>query len=160
MTFLKNAWYAAAWSDEVGRHLLRRVIMGQAILFYRKEDGTAVALTNRCAHRFAPLHLGKLEGDTVSCPYHALRYDSSGKCVFNPNGDQRIPAAQLRTYALVERYGVLWIWPGDSTRADAGRIPDLSFLEDRVRYTPVTGLLHVRANYRYITDNLVDNAHV
>jgi vanillate O-demethylase monooxygenase subunit len=61
MPFLKNAWYAAAWSHEVSRTLLKRVIMEDAILFYRKEDGTAVAMSNRCAHRFAPLHLGKLD---------------------------------------------------------------------------------------------------
>jgi phenylpropionate dioxygenase-like ring-hydroxylating dioxygenase large terminal subunit len=161
MSYLKNAWYAAAWSDEVGRHLLRRVIMDQAILFYRKEDGTAVALTNRCAHRFAPLHLGKLEGDTVSCPYHGLRYDASGKCVFNPNGNQLVPVgARLGTYPLVERYGVLWIWPGDSSRADPVHIPDLGYLDEPTRYRRVKGFIEVRANYRYIIDNLMDGAHV
>jgi len=161
MSFLKNAWYAAAWSDEVGRHLLRRVIMDQAVLFYRKEDGTAVALTNRCAHRFAPLHLGKLEGDTVSCPYHGLRYDASGKCVFNPNGNQIAPVgARLGTYPLAERYGVLWIWPGDPSRADPVHIPDLGYLDEPARYRPVKGFIEVRANYRYIIDNLMDGAHV
>jgi phenylpropionate dioxygenase-like ring-hydroxylating dioxygenase large terminal subunit len=159
--YLKNAWYAAAWSHEVGRRLLKRVIMEQSIVFYRKEDGTAIAMSNRCAHRFAPLHLGKLEGDTVSCPYHGLRYDASGKCVFNPNGNQIVPpGARLKTYALVERNGLLWIWPGDSNRADPAQLPDLSYLEEPTRFAPVTGYLHVRANYRYITDNVMDNAHV
>jgi len=159
--YLKNAWYAAAWSHEIGRQLLKRVIMDESILFYRKEDGTAVAVSNRCAHRFAPLHLGKLEGDTVSCPYHGLRYDSSGKCVFNPNGDQRVPVgARIRTYALAERSGMLWIWPGDADRADTALLPDISYLEDRTRYAPVTGYLNVRSNYRFILDNLLDNAHL
>jgi phenylpropionate dioxygenase-like ring-hydroxylating dioxygenase large terminal subunit len=161
MPYLKNAWYAAAWTHEVSRTLLKRVIMEEAILFYRKEDETAVAMSNRCAHRFAPLHLGKLEGDTVACPYHGLRYDSLGKCVFNPNGNQVVPAgARLRTYPLVERHGVLWIWPGDSAQANPAHIPDVNYLEDPTRYAAVTGLIYVRANYRYIIDNLVDGAHV
>jgi phenylpropionate dioxygenase-like ring-hydroxylating dioxygenase large terminal subunit len=160
-SYLKNAWYTAAWSSEVGRHLFRRVIMDQPILLFRKEDGTAVALSNRCAHRFGPMHLGKLEGDTVSCPYHGLRYNSSGKCVFNPNGNRVTPAgARLGTYPLVERYGVLWIWPGDPVQADPTRIPDLGYLEDSEHYTRVHGLIEVRANYRYIIDNLLDGAHV
>jgi phenylpropionate dioxygenase-like ring-hydroxylating dioxygenase large terminal subunit len=41
MPFLKNAWYAAAWSHEVSRTLLKRVIMEEAILFYRKEAESA-----------------------------------------------------------------------------------------------------------------------
>jgi vanillate O-demethylase monooxygenase subunit len=160
-SYLRNAWYAAAWSQEVGRQLLRRVIMDEAIVFFRKEDGTAVALSNRCAHRFGPLHLGKLEADTVSCPYHGLRYDASGRCVFNPNGNQLVPSgARLRTFSLVERYGILWIWPGDPARANADHIPELSYLEDSTRYARVQGFMEVRANYRYIIDNLVDGAHV
>jgi phenylpropionate dioxygenase-like ring-hydroxylating dioxygenase large terminal subunit len=158
--YLKNAWYAAAWSPEVGRDLLKRVIMDQAILFYRKEDGTAVAMSNRCGHRFAPLHLGKLEGDTVACPYHGIRYDSSGKCVFNPNGNQHIPPAKVQTFPLVERSGVLWIWPGEAELADPSQLPDVSYLEDTQQYAAVTGYLQVRANYRYIIDNLLDNAHL
>jgi phenylpropionate dioxygenase-like ring-hydroxylating dioxygenase large terminal subunit len=158
--YLKNAWYAAAWSHEIGRQLLKRVIMDQSILFYRKEDGTAVAMSNRCAHRFAPLHLGKLEGDTVACPYHGLRYESSGKCVFNPNGDQRVPPARLRTYPVADRYGMLWIWPGDPGQADPAHLPNVSYLEDPTRYAPVTGYLNVHSNYRYILDNLLDNAHI
>jgi phenylpropionate dioxygenase-like ring-hydroxylating dioxygenase large terminal subunit len=158
--YLKNAWYAAAWSPEIGRQLFKRVIMDESILFYRKEDGTAVAMSNRCAHRFAPLHLGKLEGDTVACPYHGLRYESSGKCVFNPNGDQRVPPARLKTYPLVERDGTLWIWPGDPALADPAQVADVSYLEDRTRYAPVTGYLSVHANYRFILDNLLDNAHL
>jgi vanillate O-demethylase monooxygenase subunit len=159
--YLKNAWYMAAWSSDVGRQLFRRVIMDQAIVFFRKADGTAVALSNRCAHRFGPLNLGKLEGDTVACPYHGLRYDAAGKCVFNPNGNQVVPTgARLTVYPLVERYGVLWIWPGDPIRADAAAIPDLSYLQDSAHYTRVQGFIEVRANYRYIIDNLLDGAHV
>jgi len=160
-SYLKNAWYMAAWSSEVGRRLFRRVIMDQAIVFYRKGDGTAVAMSNRCAHRFGPLHLGKLEGDTVACPYHGLRYNSAGKCVFNPNGNQIVPAgARLTVYPIIERYGVLWIWPGDPARADATALPDLGYLEDSAHYTRVQGFMEVRANYRYIIDNLLDGAHV
>lgn len=33
--FLKNAWYAAAWSYEVKKELFERTIIGESILFYR-----------------------------------------------------------------------------------------------------------------------------
>jgi vanillate O-demethylase monooxygenase subunit len=81
--------------------------------------------------------------------------------VFNPNGNQIVPAgARLGTFPLVERYGILWIWPGDPSRADTAQIPDLTYLEQPERYRPVRGLIEVHANYRYIIDNLMDGAHV
>ncbi|MGH8598128.1 MAG: Rieske 2Fe-2S domain-containing protein, partial [Gammaproteobacteria bacterium] len=145
----------------MSRELFTRVIMDETVLMYRKQDGTAVALGNRCPHRFAPLDQGKLEGDTVSCPYHGLRFDASGKCVLNPNGAQVIPAgARARSYPLVERHGVLWIWPGDPGKADPARIPDVSYMDDTANWAPVRGLMEVAANYRYVIDNLVDAAHV
>jgi hypothetical protein len=72
MPYLRRIWYMAVWSHEVGRHLLRRGIIGEPILLYRGEDGSVSALTDRCPHRFAPLSAGTLEGDTVRCTYHGL----------------------------------------------------------------------------------------
>ena len=43
-----------------------RVILGEPIVFYRLEDGTPVALEDRCAHRHLPLSMGKLVGDTCN----------------------------------------------------------------------------------------------
>ena len=89
--FLENAWYAACWSDDVGQALFERTIIGESILLYRKRDGSAVAMGNACPHRFAPLDRGQLLDDVVECPYHGLRYDSSGACVHNPHGNGKVP---------------------------------------------------------------------
>lgn len=87
MNFVRNIWYVAAWSNEVpGGTLFHRTYLGEPILIYRKTDGTAVAMGDRCPHRFAPLHMGKLVGDAVECPYHGLVFDCSGACVANPHG--------------------------------------------------------------------------
>jgi vanillate O-demethylase monooxygenase subunit len=65
--FLRNYWYVAGYDHEIGRRPFRRVIMGEPIVFYRLEDGTPVALQDRCAHRHLPLSMGKLVGDTLQC---------------------------------------------------------------------------------------------
>ena len=66
MPFLKNAWYAAAWDDEVlGGALFHRRILGEQILLAREENNVAYALRDRCPHRFAPLHLGAHLGNAV-----------------------------------------------------------------------------------------------
>lgn len=62
-TFLKRAWYAAALSSEVADEaLFHRKILGTSVLIYRLQNGTAVAVHDRCPHRFAPLSLGKQIG--------------------------------------------------------------------------------------------------
>ena len=65
--FLRNYWYVAARSEEIGRSLMRRVILNEPIVFYRTEAGEAVAMEDRCCHRSVPLSIGKLVADTVQC---------------------------------------------------------------------------------------------
>src|ERR1700731_4624806 len=70
-TYLHNAWYVAAWSDDLGDgQLLGRTILKEPVVLYRKSDGHVAALQDRCPHRFAPLHMGKgVNGDRIQCPY-------------------------------------------------------------------------------------------
>ncbi len=85
--FLRNYWYVAAYDHEIGRRPLGRIILGEPIVFYRLEDGTPVALEDRCAHRHLPLSMGTLVGDVLQCHYHGLRYDKTGTCVRVPKGE-------------------------------------------------------------------------
>ena len=62
--FIRNAWTVAAWPAEItGNQPLARTIMGDDLVMFRTADGTPVALEDRCAHRLAPLSLGKIEAD-------------------------------------------------------------------------------------------------
>lgn len=161
MPFLRNAWYVAAWSDEVQVAPFHRTILNEPVLMYRKQSGEAIAMADRCAHRFAPLHLGKLIGDAIECPYHGLRYDSAGVCIFSPHGDGALPKiARLKSYPMVERFGALWIWMGALEKADPAAIPDFSFLTDAAKYATVTGASRIEANFELIADNLMDLSHV
>ena len=104
-TYLRNAWYVAAWSDDLGEgQLIGRTILKQPIVLYRTSDGQVAALDDRCPHRFAPLHMGKIVGgNQVRCVYHGLEFDASGACVLNPHGSKHIPSrAKVRSYPVVE----------------------------------------------------------
>lgn len=159
MKFIRNTWYVAAWGDEVGRALLPRTLLEEPVVLYRRTDGRPVAMQDRCPHRFAPLHMGQLDGDVVECPYHGLRFDGTGACVLNPHGEGRIPgAARVGTYAVEERYGVVWIWMGRSEDADASKIPSFGHLVDPSLRT-VKGSTHIKANYQLVADNLLDLTH-
>lgn len=159
VTFLRNIWYAAAWSHDVGENLFTRKILGDAVLIYRTGDGTPAAISDRCPHRFAPLHVGRRVDDTIECGYHGLRFNGRGECVRNPYGKQAIAQTlNVRSFPLVERHGVLWIWPGDPASADRTTIPDFGYLTEAT-HKSLYGTVLVRANYELIHDNVMDTSH-
>jgi vanillate O-demethylase monooxygenase subunit len=160
MKYVRNAWYAAIWSDELGRELVGRRYLNDPVVLYRKLDGTAVALEDRCPHRFAPLSMGLLEGDEVECLYHGLRFNCAGACTDNPNGTGVIPrAASIRRYPLHEIYDMVWIWMGEPELANPSLIPDLHWMTDTDHYTAMHGYLKIDANYMLMLDNLTDLSH-
>ena len=123
--FLRNCWYVAAWDHEVTRmNLLRRVLLDEPVVFYRTEDGRPVALADRCCHRHAPLSRGRLRGDALECPYHGFTYDPSGACILVPGQANIPPGARVRSYPVVERYNLVFIWTGDPDKADPKLILD------------------------------------
>jgi phenylpropionate dioxygenase-like ring-hydroxylating dioxygenase large terminal subunit len=158
MSFLMNIWYVAAWSHEVGDTLLARTLLDQPMVLFRGSDGSARALDDLCPHRFAPLSLGRLVGGNVQCGYHGLEFDGSGALVGNPHGTTMPKACRVRSYPIVERYGVIWIWPGAPEDANPETIPDFSYLVEPDRKTVHGGTL-VEANYELISDNLMDASH-
>ena len=159
MTFLKNAWYAAAWSSGLGAEPMARTITGEFVVLYRRADGTPVALEDRCCHRALPLSLGRIEGDDIRCGYHGLRFTPTGACTEVPGQSTIPPGAEVRSYPVVERWHTLWIWMGDATAADEAAIPDVFWLDDP-GWVPSPGYIHMNANYRLLVDNLLDLTHV
>lgn len=158
-TFIRNAWYVAAWSKEIGRELTKRRILGEPVVMYRKEDGTPAALLDRCAHKLVPLSMGRLVGDRVQCGYHGMEYDCSGKCMRVPGQDTVPPKAFVRSFPVVERYNAIWIWMGEPERADPDAIhrverygqPGWAVIDGQYQYH--------RTHYYNIAENLQDPAH-
>ena len=59
--FARNHWYVIAAGEEVGPgDLLARVVLGEPVVLFRDEAGTAVALRDQCSHRRFPLSLGQI----------------------------------------------------------------------------------------------------
>ena len=156
--FLQDHWYVAAWSDEVTRKPLARTLLNENVVLFRKEDGTAIALEDRCAHRRLPLSVGNVIGDTIQCGYHGLVYDCAGLCIKVP-GQSKNRAFRVRSFPLVERDQFVSIWLGDPQSADESKVVSFPRLSDpNWAFSKVR--LGVKANYLLIVDNLLDLSHV
>lgn len=150
----------AGWKPEFeGTGPIARTILGEPVVFYRRTNGELVALHDRCAHRWAPLSFGRVEGDNLRCMYHGVVYGPDGNCVSVP-GQQHIgPALCVTQYPTVEKYQLVWIWMGDPAQADIDLIPDLRALDQDSRRL-YCGSLEYDANYALINDNLLDLSHI
>ena len=129
--FLRNSWYVAAWNHELidGRKLAR-TILERPVVIYRGASGKVVALDDRCCHRAAPLSMGRIEGDDIRCMYHGMKFEPGGKCIQIPGQDMIPPKLGVRSYPVVERYNLIWIWMGDIEKADPNLIVDYPPLAD------------------------------
>lgn len=156
---LHDFWYVAAWSFEVTATPFARIILDKPILLVRDTSGAVMALNDRCPHRFAPLHLGKMQGDSIECPYHGLRFGRAGACTLNPHGDGVTPTKlRAHSYPVQEKFGAVWVFAGDPAKADRVLIPDFPPLADP-DFVFGFDYFELNANYELISDNLLDLSH-
>jgi vanillate O-demethylase monooxygenase subunit len=155
--FPKNAWYVACTPDEIEGKPLGRQICGERIVFYRGEHGKVAAVEDFCPHRGAPLSLGFVRDGKLVCGYHGLEMGCEGKAVSMPG--QRVRGFPcIRSYAVEERHGFIWVWPGDQALADPATIHHLAWAEDP-DWAYGGGLYHINCDYRLMIDNLMDLTH-
>jgi vanillate O-demethylase monooxygenase subunit len=155
--FLRNDWYVACTPDEIFGKPLGRKICGEAMVFFRGEDGQPVALEDFCPHRGAPLSLGFVKEGKIVCGYHGLVMGCEGKTHSMPG--QRVGGfPPVRRFPTVERHGFIWVWPGDEKLADPAKIHHL-FWAESPDWAFGGGLFNVKCNYLLMLDNLMDLTH-
>ena len=155
--FPRNTWYVACTPDEIDAKPLGRQICGEHIVFYRGADGQVAALEDFCPHRGARLSLGSVCEGQLVCGYHGLVMGCDGKTVSMP-GQRTAGFPKIRAFPVVERYGFIWVWPGDAALADPAAIHHLAWA-DSPDWAYGGGLYHIQADYRLMIDNLMDLTH-
>ncbi|PVY62550.1 vanillate O-demethylase monooxygenase subunit [Pusillimonas noertemannii] len=158
---IRNCWYVAALSADLapGKLFARRLLDVNVVL-YRTENGIA-ALHDRCAHRSMPLSDGYIQDDKVVCGYHGFRYGTEGICDHVPSQPERCPGGiSVRSFPVVEHSPHVWIWMGDPGLADPAQIPGAAWMRDSDEWTGSHGYMHVKSNYVFLHENLLDLSHL
>jgi phenylpropionate dioxygenase-like ring-hydroxylating dioxygenase large terminal subunit len=128
--FLRDLWYfACATNDLKTGQKLARTILGEPVLLVRGSDNVAYALLDICPHRGIPLHFGSVQGAEVECCYHGWRFRGDGQCTAIPSlieGQPLDPSRiHVRTFPLVERQGVIWIYMASESGTTPSSEPPL-----------------------------------
>lgn len=124
---MRNAWYPVFVSEEVSAgHVHPTNLFGDPIVVFRDGEGRPSCFLDSCPHRSIPFSLGSVTRGRLECAYHGWQYEGDGRCVhmpFLPEGKSIPRSAVARTYPTLERNGLVWVWPGDPSRADAALLP-------------------------------------
>ncbi|WP_018088737.1 aromatic ring-hydroxylating oxygenase subunit alpha [Streptomyces sp. FxanaC1] len=156
-----NFWYPVAVSGSVPKNkTFAAVFAGERIALYRGASGTVFALEDRCAHRQVPLSMGVVEGETLRCCYHAWAYRGNGRISqipYLPKGVDRPPRG-VRSYPVRERYGLVFVFPGDPEKADTTPLPELPEYDSAKHKTMVFSRT-VHCHYSFMHENLLDMNH-
>lgn len=158
--FIRNAWYVAAWPEEISCEPLARRICNEPVVLFRDAEDHPAALLDMCCHRGAPLHLGRVEAEGIVCGYHGLTFDRTGRCVRIP-GQEEIPErARVRSFPVIEQDGFIWIWMGDPAKADPARIVRFPWQNDSANWPNKHTIYPIKGAAMQMVDNLMDLTHL
>lgn len=94
---------------------VRLQLLGERMLAFRDSEGRVGAIDEFCAHRGVSLWFGRNEEGGIRCSYHGWKYDVTGQCVdvpSEPDGSRFKDKVKLKSYPMIERGDVLWIYMG------------------------------------------------
>lgn len=156
-----NSWIQIGWSHEIPKgkvHSLR--CLGRELVAFRGENGHVGVLDAYCPHLGAHLGVGgRVEGNTVRCPFHGWCFDGKGTCTHIPYADRVPSRARIGAYDVREVNGQLFIWHDAEGREpwfDIPEVPEFNSSEwTRPRYHETT----IRTRWREIVENAVDRGH-
>lgn len=156
-----RGWFVIQFSDELGAGDVKPLrYFGKDMVLFRTEEGVARILDAYCPHMGAHLgHGGKVEGETIRCPFHAWSFDGAGQCTRVPYAS-KIPAkAKMRVWDVVEKNGMIYVWHDQDGLGPDWVVPDLeAYGTDR--FLPWNhSMLEIKTHPREIIENLVDTGH-
>ncbi len=157
-----NFWYPVEYADRLAPGQVIEVkFWGRSYALYRGNDGQLRCIDNRCAHRQLKLTTGEVRGCQIVCPYHGWTFDGEGKLVDIPHElfDKKMPSIRLPDYEVRERYGLIWLFPGERERAKQVAMPEIPELEGPDAWVTVPVDFTWAAHHSMIIDNVSDFTH-
>jgi phenylpropionate dioxygenase-like ring-hydroxylating dioxygenase large terminal subunit len=158
---LRRTWQPVALARDIGENRLRPCrLLGEDLLISRFPGGRLMASQAACPHKGMRLERGCLERGELRCAYHGWRFDASGACTNIPSLIEPVPnkqeQARLATYAVRERYGMVWVRLDAEERATLPDVPEFEHPEWTYR---VAEPMAFEAGFRREIENYLDMTH-
>jgi phenylpropionate dioxygenase-like ring-hydroxylating dioxygenase large terminal subunit len=156
-----NGWFQVAYSDELAPgQVLPLSYFGRELVAFRGSDGTLSVLDAFCPHLGAHLgYGGKVEGQSIVCPFHAWRFDGCGGCVEVPYAKKIPPKAKMRAWPVREVNGLVMVWHHAEEQPPSWEVPALAEYGHDEWTTYERRRWKIRTRNQEMAENAVDSAH-
>ncbi len=156
-----NGWYQIAFSEEMqSGQLLTFHYFGRELVGYRGDDQQVRVFDAYCPHMGAHVGKGgKVDGNSVSCPFHKWKFDGEGKCSEISYAKKIPPLARLQMYRVCEKNGMVWIYFHNEKRSPLREVePQQEFSTgDWSRFKILRWKF--RSDTEHVIENIPDLAH-
>ena len=160
MPSFRVGWFQVAYSEDLDVGAVPLHYFGQHLVLFRGEDQKLGLLDAYCPHLGAHLgHGGRVEGNSVVCPFHAWKFDCTGACTDVPYATRQPKRADTRAWHVVERSGLVLAWyhpDGEAPHWDPPEAPEYGHPE-WTDYTRKDWI--IRTHNQEMAENAVDSAH-
>jgi phenylpropionate dioxygenase-like ring-hydroxylating dioxygenase large terminal subunit len=157
-----NCWYAVEYVGAVEPGQVKEIkFWNLSIALFRGQDGHLSAVQNRCPHRHLKLTHGVVENCNLRCAYHGWSFDRDGWLTDYSHDSFGKPLLkhQLRSFPVEERYGLIWLFPGEPDQASSAKIPTIPELEGPNPWAGFTVDFTWKTHHSMVIDNICDFAH-
>jgi phenylpropionate dioxygenase-like ring-hydroxylating dioxygenase large terminal subunit len=155
---LVNDWHPVAHTRELDtKNPIGVRLLGEDVVLWRADGDQILAWQDLCAHRGTRLSLGKVDGNTLQCPYHGWTYNEEARCIRIPaHPDQTPPSkARVKTFQTKVRYDLVWVSLGQPAQS----IPPFPEWSDDSYRKILCGPYRVNASAPRVVENFLDVGH-
>jgi phthalate 4,5-dioxygenase len=139
---------------------VRLQLLSERMVAFRDSAGRLGVIDEFCAHRGVSLWFGRNEEGGIRCPYHGWKYDVNGQCIDVPSEPAEsgyCNRIKLKSYKLVERGGVIWIYMGPP--AEEPPLPEWEFATVPAAQSFTSKRLQ-ECNWLQAMEGGIDSSHV
>ena len=159
----RQCWYPVAFVQDLPKNRpISFSLYDEPLVLFANEDGKLECLSDRCPHRAAKLSDGQVIDGKLECLYHGWQFGAEGKCLHIPQlpENAKIPAnASVRSFKVVEKQGIVWMWAGEPEAAEEPGIPIIEDL-DKPEFVSADVMIDLPYDQNYFIENVLDPAHV
>lgn len=157
-----TGWYLLAESSALAPgDVMPLRYFGRDLVLFRTESGQPVLLDAHCPHLGAHLgYGGQVEGESIRCPFHSWRFDSSGHVDDIPyKTTPGLPKTTAVCWPVEEESGIILVHFSEGGHAPTWHVPARPEwgLDGWVGYT--TESWKVRVHVQDLTENIPDTTH-
>lgn len=154
-----EGWFCVGLADSWKKGDVRTCkLVGTELVVYRTASGVLQAIDAWCPHMGAHFGFGgKVDGETIRCPFHGFRFDGQGACVKTEYPDSPLPPARAHTWPIQEVNGFVFVYhhpDGNAPTWTIPALPDAGWGKIYTRAWPLS------AHPQETTENSVDIGHL